>query len=147
MKFREAVLGDIAGMHKVRVSVKENVLSDPGLVTIKDYEDYVVHRGKGWVCEINNEITGFGIIDLLEKNVWALFVKPAHEGKGIGRKLHQLMLDWYFSKTLNKIWLGTEPGSRAAAFYETAGWKQVGTHGKNELKFEITAEEWKLSSQ
>ena len=147
MNYREAEIKDIPEMHVIRISVKENVLSNPDLITTGDYEDYLTIKGKGFVCEINNHIVGFSIVDLVDKNVWALFIDPAHEGKGIGRKLHDLMLDWYFSQTTETIWLGTEPKTRAASFYRKNGWKEVGIHGKNEIKFEMSFEDWKLNQQ
>ena len=143
MIYREAEIKDIHQMHVVRTSVKENVLSNPGLVTLQDYKDYLTTRGKGFVCEIDNIIVGFSIVDLSEKNVWALFVDPAYEGKGIGRKLHDLMLNWYFNQTMETIWLGTEPQTRAASFYRKNGWKENGMHGKNEIKFEMNFENWR----
>jgi GNAT superfamily N-acetyltransferase len=42
-------------------------------------------RGKGWVAETEDQIVGFSIIDLKENNIWALFVHPDFENKGIGR--------------------------------------------------------------
>jgi GNAT superfamily N-acetyltransferase len=50
-------------------------------------------RGKGWVCEINNEIVGFSIADLKGNNIWALFLRPEFEKLGIGKRLHDIMLD------------------------------------------------------
>lgn len=142
MVFREATILDIPQIQIVRHSVKENVLSDPGLVTDKDCADYMIQRGKGWVCETPYEIAGFAIADLADNNIWALFVKPMFERKGIGRKLHDIMLEWYFSQTKNKLWLGTAPNTRAALFYKKAGWKQAGMHGKCEIRFEMTFKEW-----
>ena len=143
MIFREAQIADIKQMQVVRHLVKENVLSNPALVTDADCEEYITTRGKGWVCEVDNNIVGFSIADLKENNIWALFVDPAYEGKGIGRRLHSLMLDWYFSQAQQKVWLGTSPNTRAEAFYRTAGWKEVGTHGDGEIKFEMTCNDWK----
>src|SRR4030095_15838554 len=142
MIFREASLPDIPQIQIVRQSVRENILSDPGLVTDEDCKEYLTNRGRGWVCEANGEIVGFAIGDLKGKNIWALFVKPDFEGRGIGRKLHDMMMDWYFSQSNEKVWLGTAPGTRAGAFYKKGGWKETGLHGKGELKFEIEKEEW-----
>jgi len=91
---------------------------------------------------MENRIVGFAIVDLVDHNVWALFIQPGFEGKGIGRKLHNDMLNWNFEKTDATIWSGTAPGTRAEKFYRTAGWKEVGTHGKGEMKFEMTAGNW-----
>ena len=116
MIFREATSRDILQIQVVRNSVRENTLSDPNLVTIADCALFINVRGKGWVCEIDNYIVGFAIADLKENNIWALFIKPEYEGKGIGRQLHKLMLDWYFSQTKTTVWLGTEFKTRAENF-------------------------------
>ena len=99
-------------------------------------------RGKGWVCEINSEIVGFAIADLKENNIWALFIHPEHEGKGIGKQLHQLMLDWYFNQQKNSVWLGTAPNTRAESFYRKAGWRETGVRPNGEIRFEMTRDEW-----
>lgn len=142
MIFREAILQDIDQIQIVRNSVKENTLSDPGLVTNKDCEEFLFERGKGWVCEIDHTIVGFAIADLKENNIWALFLDPNFEKKGIGRKLHQMMMDWYFSQTNEKVWLGTAFNTRAEEFYRKAGWTEAGTNGSKEIKFEMTKEDW-----
>ena len=142
MIYREAVITDISQMQFVRHAVKENRLSDPALVPDKDVEEYMTNRGKGWVCETEKSIVGFAMVDLIENNVWALFVHPDFEARGIGKKLHRIMMDWYFVQTKEKIWLGTEPKSRAEKFYRMQGWKEVGVHGKGEIKFEMSFDTW-----
>lgn len=139
---REATIKDIPQIQVVRNAVKENQLSDPRLVTDDDCADYITRRGKGWVYEIDNRIVGFSIVDLVDHNVWALFVDPGFDKQGIGRQLHDTMVDWYFSQTDHSIWLGTAPNTRAATFYRKAGWKEVGMHGKGEIKFEMSASGW-----
>lgn len=142
MLIREAVIADIAQIQIVRNAVKENTLSNPSLVTDADCEDFITQRGKGWVCEIDNCIVGFAIADLQDHNIWALFVHPDFEKKGIGKQLHNNMLNWYFSQTQTTVWLGTSPNTRAATFYKLMGWIEVGMHGTKELKFEMTFEQW-----
>ena len=146
MTFREAKKDDIKQIQIVRNSVTENTLSNPDLVTDEDCLDFITKRGKGWVCEIDNKIVGFSIVDLKEHNIWALFVRPNYEKKGIGRQLHDLMLNWYFNKTFKNVWLGTSPNTRAEFFYRKSGWTKVGIHGKGEIKFEMTLENWKRKS-
>ncbi len=142
MLIREATVHDIRQIQFVRHAVRENRLSDPALVTDEDCKEFITRRGKGWVCEINAEIIGFSIADLQDHNVWALFLRPEFEGRGIGRKLHDIMLDWYFKQTQKTIWLGTAPGTRAESFYRKAGWTQAGRHGQGEVKFEMTYQDW-----
>ena len=142
MIIREAKIEDIKQIQIVRNAVKENALSNPNLVTDKDCEEFISERGKGWVCEIENNIVGFSIVDLKENNIWALFVHPDYGKKGIGRLLHNIMLDWYFNQTKKNVWLGTAPNTRAEIFYRKSGWKEIGTHGNGEIKFEMTEEYW-----
>lgn len=139
---REARKEDIPQIQVVRNSVKENTLSDPALVTDADCEEFLFKRGKGWVCEIESRMVGFSIADLKEHNIWALFLHPDFEKLGIGRRLHDIMLDWYFEQTTEKVWLGTAPGTRAAIFYQKSGWEETGKHGK-EIRFEMTFNQWK----
>ncbi|HEX8516335.1 MAG TPA: GNAT family N-acetyltransferase [Bacteroidia bacterium] len=143
MIFREAQIKDIPQIQLVRNAVKENILSNPALVTDKDCEEFMTVRGKGWVCEIQGKIVGFAIADLVENNIWALFLHPEYEGKGIGKKLHSVMLDWYFSQGKPGVWLGTAPGTRAERFYHMNGWTASGIVNKGEVKFEMTSAEWK----
>lgn len=142
MIFREASTSDIPQIQVVRHTVTENTLSDPSLVPDKDVDDYINRRGKGWVCEVGDTIVGFSIVSITDHNVWALFVQPGHDKKGIGKKLHDMMMDWYFAHTRTTIWLGTAPNTRAEDFYRKAGWKEAGNHGKGEVKFEMTLEDW-----
>lgn len=142
MIFREAHIGDITQIQIVRNSVTENTLSDPGLITNRDCEEYMLYRGKAWVCEFNGRIVGFCFADLKANNIWALFVMPGFEKQGIGRQLHRIMLNWYFMQTKLPVWLGTAPNTRAEYFYRKAGWKETGIHGNGEIKFEMTYESW-----
>jgi len=143
MIFREALVSDIQQIQVVRNAVKENTLSNPALVPDAAVEVYITNRGRGWVCVIADEVVGFSIADLEENNMWALFVHPDYEGKGIGKVLHDKMLDWYFEQTKETVWLGTAPGTRAAQFYRMQGWKEVGLHGKGEIKFEMDYMAWR----
>jgi len=144
--FREAAIDDIPQMAVVRNSVKENAISNPDLITTEDYIEFMTVRGKGWVCEIDGQIVGFSIPDLVDNNIWALFLHPDFENRGIGRKLHDMMLDWYFAQGKNEVWLGTAPGTRAEEFYRKSGWTQNGMYGK-EVKFEMTKQEWEKIKQ
>ena len=143
MRIRVATVKDIPRLMTIRFLVKENVLSDPSMVTEKDCEEFLTRRGKGWVCEIENAVVGFAIVDMIDHNVWALFIQPDFDHKGIGRKLHDEMLNWYFSHTNTTLWLGTAPNTRAEKFYRRAGWTETVVHGKGEVKFEMTYDNWK----
>jgi GNAT superfamily N-acetyltransferase len=142
MLIRVAQVADIPTMSEIRLAVKENVLSTPGLVTYNDYVEHLTRRGKGWVAEVDGHIVGFAVVDLQDHNIWALFVHPDFDRQGIGRALHDTMLTWYFSQTNEPVWLGTEPGTRAEAFYRKAGWQATGGRANGEIKFELSADKW-----
>ena len=142
IEYREAVQSDVEQIMVIRFAVNENKLSNPQLVTAKDCEEFLFQRGRGWVCEWHGKVVGFAIADLKEENIWALFVHPDHEGKGIGKSLHQIMMDWYFDQDKEWVWLGTAPGTRAESFYISQGWTQKGLRQNGELRFEMTNEEW-----
>ena len=142
MVIRRAEIKDVTQIQFVRNEVKENRLSNPGLVKDEDVIDYITRRGCGWVCEINNRVAGFAIADLVDHNIWALFVHPEFEKLGIGKRLHDEMLRWYFSQTDETVWLSTSPATRAELFYRKAGWHEAGVHGKGEIKFELTKDDW-----
>ena len=84
----------------------------------------------------------FCIADPIDDNIWALFVLPGMEGKGIGKKLQTIMLDWYFDHDKSTVWLSTQKDSRAEQFYRQSGWKDAGPYGKNEIKFTMDKEDW-----
>ena len=73
MVIREATIDDIENYMIVRMAVKENVLTNPALVTKEDNIDYLTKYGKGWVCEIDNKIVGFSIVGL-KNEMFGLFL-------------------------------------------------------------------------
>ena len=143
MLFREATIRDIPQLSVVRLSVQENRLSNPERVTPQDYEEYLTQRGKGWVCEMSGRIVGFAIADLQGHSIWALFVQPEFAEQGIGKKLHHMMLEWYFAHSAEPVWLSTAPGTRAETFYCRQGWQQTGLTKSGEVRFEMTVETYR----
>ena len=135
MNFRQAIPEDIPQIQIVRNSVKENQLSKPNLIPDELVEEFITKRGKGFVCEIDKKIVGFSIVDFVENNVWALFLLPKFEGKRIGKKLHQLMLDEYFSKTKETIGFLQKPILEQKSFTKNkAGKTLASTETKLNLK-------------
>ncbi len=122
MKYRPATPSDIKQMSEIRIAVKENPLLDPSLITFAMYEDYLDRLGRGWVCEAGDEILGFSYAEKSNHSIWALFVRPGHEGKGIGKKLIALATEWLFEQGAEKVVLDTEANTRADAFYQSQGW-------------------------
>jgi GNAT superfamily N-acetyltransferase len=146
MKIREAQIEDISAMHRIRMAVKENVLTNPLAVQEADYELYLSPPNKGWVCEVADQIVGFSIVDTEEREVWALFVNPLFEGRGIGARLHDVMVTWYFSQDKTELILGTEPGTRAEGFYLHKGWVAIGQKSNGEIIFKMQRKDLHLLS-
>ena len=114
---------DIPALHRVRMSVKENVLFDPTKVQPSDYERMIRVDGRGWTCHVDGVIRGFSFAKKNYTNIWALFVEPGFESRGVGPRLLNCAVEWLFNQSAESIWLTTKPGTRAEKFYRAAGWE------------------------
>jgi GNAT superfamily N-acetyltransferase len=132
---RQARTADIPAMHRVRMAVRENRLATTTLGE-SDCVQAIEATGRGWVVEVEGRVVAFAVGNRMNGNIWALFVDPACERKGYGRLLHDAMLEWLCGQGLSKLWLTTEPGTRAERFYESAGWSRTGSTVHGELRFE-----------
>ena len=83
---RIATLTDIPRLMEIRGSVRENRLSDPSRVTLADYNWHIAHAPIH-VWEDDGVIKGLSAGDPRDGSIWALFVDPAFEGRGIGQAL------------------------------------------------------------
>jgi GNAT superfamily N-acetyltransferase len=115
--------------------VRENRLVSTH-ISDEDVRIAIEHTGRGWVIESVGEVIAFGIADARDGHIWALFVHPDHERRGHGRALHDTMLAWLRAQGFARVWLTTEPGTRAQSFYESAGWQLVGAVDDGELRYE-----------
>ena len=133
---RQAVAADIPGIQHVRRAVRENRLVSI-VITDEQVREAIEDTGRGWVVESAGEVVAFAIGNASDGNVWALFVHPDHERRGHGRRLHDAMVGWLWSRGLERLWLTTAPGTRAQSFYETGGWTQVPNADPRELRYEL----------
>jgi GNAT superfamily N-acetyltransferase len=131
---RQAGREDIAAMHRVRLSVRENRLASP--ITEADYRPAIEQTGRGWVVEVEGVVEAFAVGNRVTGNIWALFVEPAHERQGHGRRLHDVTVQWLFAQGADRLWLSTEPHTRAQRLYESAGWSPTGILGSGEAGYE-----------
>jgi GNAT superfamily N-acetyltransferase len=136
MHFRQAVLADIAAMSAIRLGVVENRLRDPGRITEAMYRDYLERLGRGWVCEVDGAIAGFAYADTAGASIWALFVDPLYEGRGIGKQLLALAVHFLFDLGKDKIVLTTGADTRADVFYASQGWE------RGKMKDDIEVQFW-----
>jgi GNAT superfamily N-acetyltransferase len=133
---RRATHADTPRIFEIRDSVRENRLSDPAAVT-EAHVAWFVDNGPIWVWEeADGTVAGFSAGDPRDGWVWALFVAPGHEGKGIGRALLKATCGTLQSAGHATATLSTEPGTRAERHYRADGWTVTGQNAKGELVFQ-----------
>src|ERR1041385_6844870 len=132
---RPATSADIPRIFEIRHEVRENRLTDPSLVTEAEAEHFI-EDGALWAwVEADGLVTGFSGGDKRDGSIWALFVAPGHEGKGVGRALLMKACDALREAGHREAWLTTEPGTRAEHHYRAAGWTASGYSAKGGLIF------------
>jgi ribosomal-protein-serine acetyltransferase len=134
--FRRATVSDISAMSQIRLSVTENALSDPSRVTTQMYEDYLEKDGRGWVAEVDGLIVAFSYADKHDASIWALFVNPGHEGRGMATELLKLATGWLFGLGHPRVTLSTSRDTRADRFYAGQGWRRGAANGRN-VEYEL----------
>ena len=133
---REALHQDIPAIFHVRFSVRENLLSEEQLrqhVTPESLAVLLKSQCKGWIAEEDGQVIAFSIADSKTRSIWALFVLPQHEGRGLGRQLLDPAVAWLWKQGADRIWLTTAPDTRAAGFYRHLGWSVAGTTQQGEF--------------
>jgi GNAT superfamily N-acetyltransferase len=99
--------------------------------------DYLRVSGKGWLCEVEGVAVGFSVASLGDASIWALFVRPEYEGRGVGTRLLQLATDWLFRMGASRINLSTDAHTRADRFYERQGWKRGEIKPDGEVNYQL----------
>ncbi|WP_166718415.1 MULTISPECIES: GNAT family N-acetyltransferase [unclassified Pantoea] len=125
INIRTAKAADIDGMFHVRISVIENHLSREEMqrigITENVVADLIEKSCCAWVATDNEKIIGFSMILPDEGCLFAAFVLPEYEGRGIGRRLVEIAEKELF-RHHEIAWLETDKQSRAAKFYIQLGW-------------------------
>jgi len=136
---RAAVPADAKALNALRLRVRENILSRPSWLSEERTVEALTGHGRGWLWEEDARVLGFSVANAAERNIWALFVEPGFEGRGIGRALLGIAVQWLWLQGSGPIWLSTEPGTRAETFYRAAGWSDMGLTASGEIRFELHA--------
>ena len=139
---RQAIVADIPAMSRIRLAVTENALSNPGRITEAMYRDYLDVLGRGWVAEQDGEIIGFSYADRTDSSIWALFVDPEREGRGAGKQLLRLAVDWLYELGNPEVRLGTAAHTRADRFYAAQGWTREGMKDDIEVGYRLRRADW-----
>jgi GNAT superfamily N-acetyltransferase len=138
---RPATVDDIADISHVRFAVRENQSTPEAFaalgITPESVAASLANECQGWVAEDDARIVAFSIADCKKSTIFALFVLPEYEGRGLGGELLARAVNWLWDHGADVIWLTTGSGTRAARFYERAGWTRAGEDAGDELRFEL----------
>ena len=131
---RKASESDIPRLTEIRSSVQENILTNPAIVTEEHYR-WFIGEGLIWVWDEDDLVLGFAAGDTRSGWIWALFVDPGYEGRGIGKALFPYACQSLKDAGHRTASLSTAAGSRAEKFYHDAGWIKGEVNDKNEVLF------------
>jgi ribosomal protein S18 acetylase RimI-like enzyme len=124
-QIRPAFVSDVPDIFHVRTSVRENHLSLEQLaqmgITKEAVAGMIASSPCAWVAIVDDLLVGFSMIDMDEASLFAAFVLPTHEGRGLGRKLVLAAEEKLFERH-EEIWLETGRNTRALGFYRRLGW-------------------------
>lgn len=141
MRIRPATPADVPGLFEVRTSVRENHMSMEELarigVTPQAVTEMLGTHSRAWVAEEGGRIVAFSMADAARATVFAMFVRPEHEGRGLGRALMREAEAWLFSRGCPEIWLLTDgdPRVRANGFYRRLGWRWEGVEEDGQNRY------------
>ncbi|MDN3919012.1 GNAT family N-acetyltransferase [Roseateles violae] len=128
MRIRPAVSADLRAMFEIRTSVRENEISLEELatqgITPQTLPDMLDERARAWVVDEEGQVIAFVLASSVEARIVAMFVRPGHERRGLGRRLMQEAEGWLFAEGCKEIWLVTDDDEniRANGFYRHLGW-------------------------
>lgn len=139
MSIRVATPEDVPEMIEIRLSVRQNTLSEAGIawLTHERVERSITEQGRGWVADADGELQGFCIALRADASIWAMFVRPRAEDQGIGKQLLSRAAEWLFQTGAEVATVTTDLGTRAAGFYAAVGWQQSAVNDEGEVTFQL----------
>lgn len=139
MTIRAATPDDIDGLFHVRTSVRENTLTIEELeelgITKAAVTDLIHNSPCAWVAAEDQKIVGFSMIIPEDACLFAAFVLPEYENRGIGKQLVRIAEETLFQQH-EVIWLETGKSTRAAGFYRYTGWGNETAADEGDIRLE-----------
>lgn len=141
MEIRVASSADVPALFDVRTSVRENHMSLEALagvgITPESVAAMLEGDARAWVAADGDEIVAFSMAKASEGTVFAMFIRPGFEGRGLGRALLLEAETWLFAQGHEEIWLLTDADRRVRAngFYRHLGWNDAGIQEDGQVKF------------
>ena len=145
MELRAASPTDGEILFDIRCSVVENHQSREELtslgITLQSIKQMI--EGGDYITTIaeeNGQPVGFSMAQISEGYVFACFVRPEFEDRGVGRALMRTTEKELRKRNVQKAWLstGSEPDLRAAGFYLRLGWYKDGYLDDGQIIFRKT---------
>lgn len=138
---RPAVRADIAALFDIRTSVRQNHLSIEQLaglgITPETIAETIAAAPCAWIAEQDGQPAGFAMADLDAGEVFALFIKPAFEGLGLGRQLlSQAEAALFQHHPVIRLTTDGDAAIRANGFYQRQGWRQAGLAEGGDVVYE-----------
>ncbi len=136
---RPATEADVDAVFHIRTSVKENHLSLEQMaamgITPDVIREAITAEPCAWLAEADGKPVGFVMVDAEEGCVFAAFVLPEWEGRGIGQRL-MAKAEASLFRQHETIWLETDGRSRASGFYAHLDWKPAVSYPNGDVRFE-----------
>lgn len=128
---RTAQISDLEQITLIRTGVAENHLSVAQLASLGiTNETIAADMTSGavgaWVAEMNGRVVAFAMTDRRDGSLFALFVQPGCEGRGLGSALLAACEDDLRGRGFAIATLATGPETRAYRFYMARGWTPTG---------------------
>lgn len=143
VRLRPATITDVETLFAIRCSVEENHQSREELVELGITPASVAEMIAGGefaclIAEIEGKPVGFAMADYKEAYLFALFVRPEAEKRGVGSLLLRETEKMLAMRGLKSVYLvtGADESLRAVGFYKKQGWQITGTLDDGQLRFE-----------
>lgn len=140
---RAVQASDVDLLFEIRCSVRENLqtrveLAELGITSNSVMEmiesgDYV-----SFIARCDDVDAGFTMAKISERYIFACFVRPSFEGRGIGRLLMTITECELLKRGIDTAWLTTEAdySFRAVGFYRALGWTEARRLDDGQIRFE-----------
>lgn len=83
----------------------------------------LIEAGGGLLTEVAGEIVAYAILDVANGEVDALFVEPAHQGRGLARQLMTALEAMATQRHIERLFLSAS--LNAVPFYRAAGFQVI----------------------
>jgi len=138
LEFRDTHVSDIESLFEVRARTRQNPLSRQELSQLgitPQSTAAALNSGDtiSVVCVDHRRVVGFCTGDVQTGEILVLAVLPAYEGRGIGKRLLNQVVERVLSGGASRVWLAAaaDPLVRAHGFYRALGWRPTGDKAAN----------------